>query len=111
MHLAVTTVLISILAGCAPSFEDRFVEVEAGQTRASVVEALGEPDRAERFSFTSSIMGPPEVLQAVVSEGAEVEELTWTRPVVSDDSVVFQAYLGADDRVVATTGHPIGAVF
>ena len=113
MHLFCAALLLgTILTGCAPSFEEQFFSVEPGQNRDAVMRLLGEPDRADWFVFVGMIMGPPEVLQGVVSDSTTVEELTWTRPAdMSVDSVVFQLYLDEGGRVLASTHHSVGAVF
>ena len=103
--------LASVAFACGPTFEARFHSVETGSERSAVVERLGAPDRAGWFAFDPAVMGPPEILHGVVSAGAEVEELTWTRTTARGDSVVFQVYAGRDGRVLATTNHGVGTIF
>lgn len=103
---ALAGLLALALAGCGPSFDNRFRALGPGDTRGDAVAALGQPDRAGPFLYTGGVMGPPEVLAGLVPDSTEVEVLSWTRP-ASGDTLAYWLYLTPGGEVLASYSNSV----
>jgi hypothetical protein len=110
---AILTAAVST-AGCRPaSFEERFEEIQVGQSREDVSRQLGKPDGSGIGSAPPVGFGPRQGLRVLLGESGTFEEWRFKR-----DDITYYVWFASTEglpmaewRVVDKSAIPEGAVF
>jgi hypothetical protein len=100
--------------GCRPaSFEDRFQQIETGQSREDVLRQLGTHDGSGIGTVPPEGFGPRQGLRSLLGESGTFEEWRYKR----DDITYYIWFASAEGlpkaewRVVQKSAIPVDAVF
>jgi hypothetical protein len=101
-------------AGCrAPSFKERFEQIQTGQSREDVLRQLGTHDGSGVATVPPEGFGPRQGLRTLLGESGTFEEWRYKR----DDITYYIWFASAEGlpkeewRVVQKSAIPVGAVF
>jgi hypothetical protein len=102
-----------VLAGCTKAAEPPG-QVEAGLSKAEVIQILGEPNEMSEFSLPDEpFFGPQESLTGLIPAGSIVDEWRY----IENGQVQYIWFSGeslenrSEWRVIALASYPEGAVF